>query len=136
MSDAAFLDTNILVYAFGSDDPRKEIAEELIIQGGMVSVQTLNEFTSVARQKARASWPQILYCLRIVEKLCPPPRPLTADAHRVGLTIAQATGYHIYDSMMLATAIEASCKIFYSEDLHHDQTIEGLTIRNPFKRLR
>jgi predicted nucleic acid-binding protein len=33
---------------------------------------------------------------------------------------------------MLAAALEASCTVFYSEGLHDRQSIEGLTIRNPF----
>jgi predicted nucleic acid-binding protein len=28
---------------------------------------------------------------------------------------------------------QAGCRAFYSEDLHHGQRIEGLTIRNPFQ---
>jgi predicted nucleic acid-binding protein len=35
--------------------------------------------------------------------------------------------------MLLASALEAGCRTFYSEDLHHGQRIDGLTIRNPFR---
>jgi predicted nucleic acid-binding protein len=31
------------------------------------------------------------------------------------------------------SSVEAGCRTFYSEDLHHSQRIEGLTIRNPFR---
>lgn len=41
--------------------------------------------------------------------------------------------FSIYDSMLLASALEAGCRTFYREDLHHGQRIEGLTIRNPFQ---
>jgi predicted nucleic acid-binding protein len=37
---------------------------------------------------------------------------------------------------MLASAVEANCTIFYTEDLHHGHKIGNLTIRNPFKRAR
>ncbi len=57
---------------------------------------------------------------------------MTLNVHRRGLRIAQASGYHIYGSLMLAAALEASCTVFYSEDMHHGQTIDTLTIRNPF----
>jgi predicted nucleic acid-binding protein len=33
---------------------------------------------------------------------------------------------------MLAAALEGSCTVFYSEDLHDGQAIDNLTIRNPF----
>jgi predicted nucleic acid-binding protein len=134
MLDRAFLDTNVLVYAFTSNDPRKAIAEELILDGGVVGVQTLNEFVNVERNKVKASWSTILDWLRIINKLCPPPVPLTMETHHRGLQITQAFGYHIYDSLMLGAALEASCTIFYSEDMQDGQTIDTLTIVNPFTR--
>ena len=51
MSAETFLDTNVLVYAVVKDDPRAAIAEQLLAQGGAISVQVLNEFVSVARRK-------------------------------------------------------------------------------------
>jgi predicted nucleic acid-binding protein len=132
MPDKAFLDTNILVYAFSLNDSRKKAAEDLMVRGGTVGIQTLNEFVNVERYKLKVSWAGILDWLRIIDKLCPAPVPLTAATHNRGLQIAQASGYHLCDSLMLAAAIEASCTIFYSEDMHDGQAVEGLTIRNPF----
>jgi predicted nucleic acid-binding protein len=132
--DKAFFDTNVLVYAFSSGDPRKKTAEELIIGGGTIGVQTLNEFVSVKRQKSRASWEDLFYWLNIIDKLCSPPMPLTASTHLLGLQIAQTSGYHIYDALMLASALEANCTVFYTEDLHHGHRLGDLTIRNPFRQ--
>jgi predicted nucleic acid-binding protein len=132
MPDKAFLDTNVLVYAFSLNDSRKKVAEELMVRGGTIAIQTLNEFINVERYKFKVSWSGILDWLRIIDKLCPPPIPLTAATHNRGLQIAQASGYHIYDSLMLAAALEASCTVFYSEDMHDGQAIDGLTICNPF----
>jgi predicted nucleic acid-binding protein len=132
MPGKAFLDTNILVYAYSLNDPRKQIAEQLMIEGGTIGIQTLNEFVTVERNKFKVSWALIINWLRIIEKLCPPPIPLTMAIHNRGVRIAQASGYHLYDSLMLAAAIEASCRFFYSEDMRGGQTIEKLTIRNPF----
>ncbi len=103
------------------------------MRGGVVGVQTLNEFVNVERRKLKVSWAEIPGWLRIVETLCPPPVPLTMAAHNRGLQIAQSTGYHIYDSLMLAAAIESQCTVFYSEDLHGEHEIAGLRIRNPFR---
>jgi predicted nucleic acid-binding protein len=132
MPGRAFLDTNILVYAFSLNDSRKPVAEELVIAGGTVGIQTLNEFVNVERNKLRQSWSTVLEWLSIIEKLCPPAVPVTSATHNLGLRIAQTSGYHIYDSLMLAAAIEASCTVFCSEDLHDGQVLEKLTIRNPF----
>jgi predicted nucleic acid-binding protein len=51
MSDRAFLDINVFVYAIVQDDPRSHDAEKLISAGGRVSVQVLNEFAAVVRRK-------------------------------------------------------------------------------------
>ena len=64
MSDKAFFDTNVFVYAIIQDDPRSDHAEELIAQGGTVSVQVLNEFAAVARRKTKMPWVEIRRALR------------------------------------------------------------------------
>ncbi len=59
MSAKAFIDTNILIYAFALDDPRSEKAEALLSAGGTISVQVLNEFVNVSRRKLRRDWNEI-----------------------------------------------------------------------------
>ena len=127
-----FFDTNVLIYAFSAADPRRPIALDLLLAGGTVGVQTLNEFVNVATRKLKTPWPEAMLWLETVEKLCPPAIPMTLSVHRRGLRIAEDYGYHLYDSLMLAAALEASCTIFYSEDMHDGQAVESLTIRNPF----
>jgi predicted nucleic acid-binding protein len=132
MPDKAFFDTNVLVYAFSDRDPRRDIALGLLLAGGTIGVQTLNEFVNVVTGKLKMPWPDAILRLETIQKLCQPAIPMTLSVHRRGLDIAQASGYHIYDSLMLAAALEASCTVFYSEDMHDGQAIENLTIRNPF----
>jgi predicted nucleic acid-binding protein len=48
------------------------------------------------------------------------------------LGIQERWSYSFYDSLIIASALEAGCTILYSEDLQHGQTIEGLRIINPF----
>ena len=38
-----------------------------------------------------------------------------------------------WDSLIVASALNNSCNILYSEDMQHNQIIEGLKIINPFK---
>jgi len=45
-----FFDTNVLIYAVGKNDPRASRAEALLAGGGIVSIQSLNEFVSVVRR--------------------------------------------------------------------------------------
>jgi predicted nucleic acid-binding protein len=128
----AFFDTNILIYAFSSRDSRQSTALDLLLAGGTISIQTLNEFVNVITGKLKTPWPEAMIWLDAVQGLCRPPIPVTLKVHRHALYIAQSTGYHIYDSLMLAAALEASCTVFYSEDMHDGQVIDNLTIRNPF----
>ncbi|HLJ88584.1 MAG TPA: PIN domain-containing protein [Candidatus Angelobacter sp.] len=133
MSDKAFFDTNVLVYAVAQNDPRSKKAEELLSAGGVLSVQVLNEFVSVARRKIMMPWSDVLEALDAFRVLCPSPIPLNLETHEAALKIAEKHGYGIYDALVVAAALEAGCTILYSEDLHDGQKIDKkLTIRNPF----
>ena len=133
MSGKAFFDTNVLVYIVGQKDERTATAESLVANGGVVSVQVLNELAAVSHRKLRMPWPDIAEALDAIRVLCPAPVPLTTDTHDAALRIAIKYGLSFYDSLIAAAALEAQCTILYSEDLQDGQEIEGrLTVRNPF----
>lgn len=133
MNGKAFFDTNILVYVVGQKDGRTGPAEALVAGGGVVSVQVLNELVSVARRKIGMTWEEIGEALAAIRTLCPSPVPLTVETHEAALRIATQYGYHIYDALIAAAALEAECSTLYSEDLQDGQVIDGrLTVRNPF----
>jgi predicted nucleic acid-binding protein len=134
MSGRVFFDTNVLIYAMALGDPRRDRAQQLLAQGGTVSVQVLNEFAAVARKKTNMPWSEVQLALESVKVLCPNPLPITIDTHKEALAIAEKYGYRIYDALIVASALEARCTILYSEDMQHGQIINGkLTIRNPFR---
>ena len=133
MSEPFFLDTNILVYAALQPDARSEQARALLMRRGLISVQVLNEFVSVASRKLGRQWPAIREALTFVKVLCPTVLPLTIDTHERALAISERTGYRFFDALIIASALEAGCDTLFSEDLQTGQHIEGqLTIRNPF----
>lgn len=135
MPAKVFFDTNVLIYAVAEGDPRSARAEELLASGGVLSVQILNEFVSVARRKILMSWSDMTEALDAFQVLCPSPLPLTIEIHQASLKIAEKHGYNIYDALIVAAALEAGCATLYSEDFRDGQTFEGqLTIRNPFAR--
>jgi predicted nucleic acid-binding protein len=135
MSDRAFFDTNVLVYIVGQKDERTAKAEALVANGGVVSVQVLNELASVSHRKLGMSWEEIGGALAAIRDLCPSPIPLTLDTHGAGLRIAAKYGFHFYDALIAAAALEAQCTTLYSEDFRDGQLLEGrLTVRNPFVR--
>jgi len=132
VSSDRFLDTNILVYAHREGDYRTAIARKVLFEGGVVSVQVLNEFASVARAKLGFGWPQLQEAIENIVILCPAPRPLNIDTHRRALSISMRYGFSIWDGLIAAAAVEAKCSKLLTEDLQHGQVVEGLRIENPF----
>jgi predicted nucleic acid-binding protein len=137
MSAKIFVDTNVLVYAFGTKkgvipDPRTEVAERIVIAGGAISVQVLNEFAQVCSRKVRLGWDQILGYLETIKELCGPALPITLEIHEAAVALSKRYGFSVYDSLILAAAKRAGCTTVYSEDMQHGQVVEGLRIENPF----
>ncbi len=132
MSAKPFLDTNIIVYAFGANDPRSRKAVALIESGGVTSVQVLNEFVHVLRRKQGRAWPEVIEALDVLKILLDAPSPMTGELHEEAIKIARRQNFSIYDGLIVAAAQQAGCKILYSEDFQHGQRVDRLTIRNPF----
>ncbi|MGD1097366.1 MAG: PIN domain-containing protein, partial [Bryobacteraceae bacterium] len=65
-----FFDTNVLIYAFGQDDPRSQISRRLLAEGGVTGVQVLNEFVAIARRKLGFRWAEVLESLAAIRVLC------------------------------------------------------------------
>jgi predicted nucleic acid-binding protein len=127
-----FLDTNVLIYAF-SDDPRRgPIAEQLLADGGGVSVQVLNEFANVCRKKLQLEWREIGARLGSVRALLSEPASLTAQTHERALEVARRYKLSFYDALIVAAATEMKCKTILSEDMQAGASFAGVKIRNPF----
>ena len=133
MTSKAFLDTNILVYFFSDEGQKTAVAEQLLLDGGIVSVQVLNELTSIARQRMKMNWEELRVARDAVLVFCPNPVVLTLEIHRNAVEIAARYGYSIYDALILAAAIASGCTTLYSEDMQHGHVVDGLRIENPFR---
>jgi predicted nucleic acid-binding protein len=131
--DKHFFDTNVVLYLLSADQAKADRAEELLAEGGIISVQVLNEFATVASRKLGMSWPEIREVLdqvRVVSIV----EPLSVETHEHGLVVAERNGLSLYDSLIVAAALLSGCSTLYSEDMQHGQIIEGqLTICNPFR---
>jgi predicted nucleic acid-binding protein len=127
-----FFDTNVLLYLLSADEAKADTAEALISSGGIISVQVLNEFASVATRKLRMLIPEVREVLRTIQRVCDV-RPLSVDTHERGLAVAERYQLSVYDAMIVASAREAGCKTLYTEDLQDGMAISGITIRNPFQ---
>jgi predicted nucleic acid-binding protein len=126
-----FFDTNVLLYLLSDDVAKANRAEALLANGGVISVQVLNEFAAVAVGKQAVNFSELKEILSVVRVACAV-KPLDIATHELGLDIAERYHFSIYDSLIIAAALRAGCSVLYSEDLHHGQTIEQMTICNPF----
>jgi predicted nucleic acid-binding protein len=128
-----FFDTNILIYAFASNDPRSTRAESLIAEGGVIGVQILNEFTNVTRRKLRWQWAQIEASLAVVDELFNPVAPLTTAIHARAVVLAREHELSVHDALIVAAAQDAGCRLLFSERLQRGQQFGTLTVENPFR---
>ncbi len=127
-----FFDTNVLLYLLSEDARKANRAEAIVVNGGIISVQVLNEFASVASRKLKMSYAEIHDVLRTIRAVCQV-KSITVETHELGLNIAERFGFSFYDSLIISSALQSGCTILYSEDMQHGQKIDGqLVISNPF----
>ena len=131
MSAKPFLDTNILIYAFAAGDPRKAACERLLAQGGVVSVQVLNEFAGVSHRKLALSWDEIGKRIEAVKALVDSPVPLSVGIHDAARDIARTRKIALYDALIVAAALSAKCAVLMTEDLQTGAKFGPLEVRNP-----
>lgn len=130
----AFLDTNILIYA-QETGPKSEVARQVILAGGTISVQVLNEFTSVLHRKFGIDWDVIAEAVTDLQIALGPVRPIGVDTHSVAIDLSRAHGFNFCDSLIVASALEAGCDTLLTEDLQSGCRIGNLTVVNPFLQI-
>jgi predicted nucleic acid-binding protein len=129
----SFIDTNILVYFASSNEAKADRAEQIIDQGGTISVQVLNELVNVALRKLGLSWGETRALLAAVRGLLSV-QPVTIDVHETGLYLAERYQLSLYDAMIAAAALHADCDTLWSEDMQDGLVIDGrLRVVNPFR---
>jgi predicted nucleic acid-binding protein len=139
MSDRFFLDTNIFVYLFDRDAPKKAdraarlVRRAIETQEGIVSYQVVQEFFSVALRR----FAQPMSVAEADQYLETTFRPLLAvhssDAlYSQALHLAAEQSLSWYDALILASAVEGRCTVLYSEDFQHGRRFSRLRVENPF----
>ncbi|GHU05636.1 twitching motility protein PilT [Betaproteobacteria bacterium] len=135
MTDRVFFDTNILVYAFASnDDPRCRVASGLIEahDSVVVSVQVLNEFYAVMTGKQKIPHRDVArYVQSLIDNFSVV--SLRAETVKLALKLKPACAFSWWDSLILASALESGASFLFTEDMQNGQWIENrLHIVNPF----
>ena len=139
MSDKCFLDTNILIYTFDhSTQNKRAVAQSLVekaltSKNGAISFQVIQEFINVSTKKfdkPLSLQDAQIYLNAVLSPLCRfyPDTNFYSQA----LQTKQKWRYSWCDSLIITAALNLNCTQLYSEDLQHDQKLDGMTIVNPF----
>ena len=127
-----FIDSNVVLYLLSGDIAKANRAQQLLQDGGIVSVQVLNEVTSVCQRKLKMPWQEIDSVIQALTAACVVV-PLTLASHEKAVDISKRYQLSIYDANINATALIARASTVLTEDLQDGQLIESIVIRNPFK---
>lgn len=128
------VDTNILLYALDDFYPDKQaIAINLIADRPHFCSQSLSEFTNVCLRRWKISKAKTANLIQTYLEQCiyvPVTEVVILDAIR----LMNKYDFQLFDSMIVAAALNVDCDILYSEDMADGLRVEGnLTIVNPFK---
>ena len=137
MINNIFLDTNIIIYAYKNDNKEKNDIAVNVLQTKtenirlFISVQSVNEFISALIKKNYQRHTIKEYVNEIINSINI--FYFDFDIIDYAIDIKFRYNFSYFDSLLLATAIQHNCSIFYTEDLQHNQIIENkIKIINPF----
>ena len=128
------LDTNVILYSHSVEDIDKRlISEKLLKLCPIISGQVISEYLNVMKRLFPITKTDLMsLCAHWMEKCI---------IHPVGISTVKTAEYlirkydfQIFDSIIIASALDADCNVLYSEDMQHGQLIERkLKIVNPFQ---
>jgi predicted nucleic acid-binding protein len=138
MSDKAFFDTNVLVYAFDNGEPEKNaISKQLIHDFGgdgnlVLSTQVLQEFY-VTLTKVGRSLLTREEAGELVNDFAEFPL-VQVDKNIISWAMKrhQSKAFSFWDALIVEAALQSGCSQLLSEDMQDGLVIGSLTIRNPF----
>ncbi len=134
----ALVDTNLLIYAYAENSPKRQRAAELLNDcfAGKIklalSLQNLGEFCNISLIKYSLSTKEIWE--RVEEfTACKSFVKLSygASTFQKALTIADDHSVDFWDAMLAATMLENGISTIYTEDAGF-RKVEGIKAVNPF----
>lgn len=119
------VDSNILIYAFGSqNEEKKKLAKLILLECKAMSIQTVNESVFILQRKFNLTMIELDEIIQFFKGNFQI-RDLTVIILEMAMHIMKTYKYSFWDSMMLASALNYNCELIYSEDMQHNQIIEG-----------
>ena len=129
-----FVDTNVLIYAYSDTEleKKKKVLSLLTTESVAISTQVVNEFIWVMNRKFNVDFGSLKFIINNIfdlYKVCIINQPAVLKA----IDLSKRLNFSYWDSLMLASALELGCNIFYTEDLQNGQNIDNqIMVINPF----
>lgn len=135
---AAFVDTNVLVYAYQAEPDRKQIAARRLLRdlGGRgalrTSTQVLQElyYTITRKGESRAGSSA---ALKFIDELAEWPVFVNdVVSLREAARLAERDTLSFWDALIVVAAARSGAARLYTEDMQHGRKLLGIEIVNPF----
>lgn len=132
MTTKIALDTNILIYLYDDSDERKRnISESLILDRPIIGSQVISEFLNVTKRLLKLPKNELMDKANKLFRVCE-----IVSMNQMTITKAKDLiikyDFQLFDSLIVASALQSNCTVLYSEDLHHNLMVENqLRIINP-----
>jgi predicted nucleic acid-binding protein len=130
------IDTNVLIYACDqSDERRQQIALDLIAAAtdGVLLWQVACEFVAASRKLAKNgftaqdAWNRLGEFMEVFPLILP-----NSEILGRAQSLHLKYGVSFWDSLILASCVEAEVATLYSEDVPGHSSLPGLQVVNPF----
>lgn len=138
MNDKVFVDTNIIIYCFDDADlDKKKTAVQVMeslweCSNGVLSLQVLKEFFVTVTKKLSPSMDFCEARSATIDLLSWNVFLETGDSFEKALEIVEKYKLSFWDANILSAAILSDCHQLFTEDMQHNQIIDGVKIVNPF----
>lgn len=139
MSDRAFLDTNVLVYALDEAEPAKrDIARRVLGSTDrefMLSTQILSEFYVVATRRLAQPVAEDAAAAAVDRLSRLPTVAIDPPLVKEAIELSRSSQVSYWDGLILAAAAKGRCQRLLTEDLNAGQIVGSVQIENPFVAL-
>lgn len=134
------LDSNILAYAEGVDDPDRQTAARTLLdqldeEATLIPAQALGELYNVLLRKGKLTREAARTAVTVWRNIFLV-GPTTEAALLAAVDLATDHRLKIWDSIIMSVAAEGGCRLLLSEDMQDGFTWSGITVVNPFAEPR
>jgi predicted nucleic acid-binding protein len=131
-------DTNILVYAEASDEPRQRhiksraLLEQATLCDAIIPLQVFAELSNVCKRKGILEPLQLASRIAEYEAFYETPATDLSDI-LMASTISAQFNLQYFDALIITVAARAGATMLLSEDMQDGLEVDGLRIVNPFE---